>query len=87
MSDHDHPQHAAASRDGIDIPDSRMARDLTQFIRDTESELLFHHSTRVYLFRSYREACWYGPNPAAPMTHAFGSDAVPRASMVLRQAR
>ena len=37
--------------------------------------------------RSYREACWYGPNPAAPMTHAFGSDAVPRASMVLRQAR
>ena len=35
---------------GIKIPDSRMARDLTQFIRDTESDLLFHHSTRVYLF-------------------------------------
>jgi hypothetical protein len=35
---------------GISIPDSTMARDLTQFIRDTESELLFHHSTRVYLF-------------------------------------
>jgi hypothetical protein len=27
-----------------------MASDLTQLIRDTESELLFHHSTRVYLF-------------------------------------
>jgi HD domain len=35
---------------GIKIPDSKMARDLTQLIRDTESELLFHHSTRVYLF-------------------------------------
>jgi HD domain-containing protein len=27
-----------------------MARDLTQLIRDMESDLLFHHSTRVYLF-------------------------------------
>ena len=35
---------------GIRIPDSKMARDLTQLIRDTESDLLFHHSTRVYLF-------------------------------------
>ncbi len=35
---------------GVSIPDSKMARDLTQLIRDTESELLFHHSTRVYLF-------------------------------------
>ena len=35
---------------GIKIPDSQMARDLTQFIRDTEPDLLFHHSTRVYLF-------------------------------------
>jgi HD domain len=35
---------------GIKIPDSKMARELTQLIRETESELLFHHSTRVYLF-------------------------------------
>jgi hypothetical protein len=35
---------------GIKIPDSKMARDLTQLIRDTESDLLFNHSTRVYLF-------------------------------------
>jgi hypothetical protein len=34
----------------IKIPDSKMARDLTQLIRDTEPDLLFHHSTRVYLF-------------------------------------
>jgi HD domain len=35
---------------GVKIPDSRLARDLTQLIRDTESDLLFHHSNRVYLF-------------------------------------
>jgi hypothetical protein len=35
---------------GIKIPDSKMVHDLTQLIRDTESDLLFHHSTRVYLF-------------------------------------
>lgn len=35
---------------GVRIPDSRIARELTQFIRDTESDLLFHHSARVY--------CW-----------------------------
>jgi hypothetical protein len=36
--------------DGVEIPDSKMARDLTQLIRDTESDLLFNHSTRVYYF-------------------------------------
>ena len=35
---------------GIKIPDSRLAREVTELIRDTESPLLFHHSTRVYLF-------------------------------------
>jgi HD superfamily phosphodiesterase len=35
---------------GVKIPDSKMARELTQLIRDTESDLLFHHSSRVYLF-------------------------------------
>jgi hypothetical protein len=34
---------------GITMPDSEMARDLTQLIRDTASDLLFHHSTWVYL--------------------------------------
>jgi HD superfamily phosphodiesterase len=32
------------------IPDSRMAREITELVRDTESPLLFHHSSRVYLF-------------------------------------
>jgi HD superfamily phosphodiesterase len=35
---------------GVKIPDSKMAKELTQFIRDTEPDLLFHHSTRVFLF-------------------------------------
>lgn len=34
----------------LGIPDSALARDVTQFIRDTEGDLLFHHSARVY--------CW-----------------------------
>jgi HD domain len=35
---------------GVEIPDSPMAREVTQLIRDTESELLFGHSTRVYVW-------------------------------------
>ena len=35
---------------GVRIPDSRMAREATQLVRDTESDLLFHHSTRVYFW-------------------------------------
>ena len=33
---------------GIRIPDTQMARDTTSLIRDTESDLLFNHSSRVY---------------------------------------
>jgi hypothetical protein len=47
---HLHPKRDMNDIAGITIPDSKMARDLAQFIRDTESDLLFHHSTRVYLF-------------------------------------
>lgn len=32
------------------IPDSKLARAITEYIRDTESELLFNHSSRVYHF-------------------------------------
>lgn len=35
---------------GIQIPDSRLAREVTEFIRSSESPLLFHHSSRVYYF-------------------------------------
>lgn len=35
---------------GIRIPDSQMARDATALVRDTESDLLFNHSSRVYFW-------------------------------------
>ena len=35
---------------GVKIPDSQLAREATQFIRDTESDFLFQHSTRVYFW-------------------------------------
>jgi HD superfamily phosphodiesterase len=34
--------------EGIHVPDSSLAREITQLVRDTESALLFHHSSRVY---------------------------------------
>jgi hypothetical protein len=34
--------------EAIRVPDSSLAREITQLVRDTESELLFHHSSRVY---------------------------------------
>lgn len=36
--------------ENIKIPDSKLAQDITAFVRDTESPLLFHHSSRVYYF-------------------------------------
>ncbi len=35
---------------GISIPDSALAVEATELVRDTESDLLFDHSLRVYLF-------------------------------------
>ena len=32
----------------IRIPNSKLAREITELVRDTESPLLFHHSSRVY---------------------------------------
>jgi len=37
---------------GITIPDSKLAREATELIRDTESDLLYHHSVRVYFWGS-----------------------------------
>jgi hypothetical protein len=35
---------------GVAVPDSKLAREVTEVVRDTEPPLLFHHSSRVY--------CW-----------------------------
>jgi hypothetical protein len=35
---------------GVSVPDTKLAQEITEFIRDTETELLFNHSSRVYYF-------------------------------------
>jgi hypothetical protein len=35
---------------GVSVPDSKLCRTITEFIRETATELLFNHSSRVYLF-------------------------------------
>jgi hypothetical protein len=40
----------AALISGIRVPDSKLAHEITEFIRDTEPALLFNHSSRVYYF-------------------------------------
>lgn len=34
--------------DGISIPETKLTREITELVRDTESPLLFHHSRRVF---------------------------------------
>ena len=40
----------AALISGVRVPDSKLANEITEFIRDTEPALLFNHSSRVYYF-------------------------------------
>jgi hypothetical protein len=40
----------ASSINGVSIPDSKLAGAITELVRDTESDLLFHHSSRVYFW-------------------------------------
>ena len=62
---------------GIRIPDSTLARDITELIRDTESDMLFHHSRRVFVWGSLigrREGLKFDPELlyAAAMFHDIG---------------
>ena len=44
---------------GTTVPDSKLANEITELVRDTESTLLFNHSSRVfYLRRTRRSASW-----------------------------
>src|ERR1700739_1443030 len=42
--------HAPLSVSGVTIPDTRLAQEITEYIKDNETPLLFNHSTRVYFF-------------------------------------
>jgi hypothetical protein len=35
---------------GVSVPDTKLAQEIAEFIRDTETELLFNHFNRVYFF-------------------------------------
>lgn len=39
---------------GIQIPDSKLAREATELVRDSASELIYDHSRRVYVFGALR---------------------------------
>jgi hypothetical protein len=69
--------HALTRIAGVSLPDSRLAREVTQFIRDTESDLLFHHSVRVYFWgalKGLRLGLSFDPELlyAAAMFHDLG---------------
>jgi hypothetical protein len=36
--------------EGVAIPDSKLEREITEAVRDTETPPLFHHASRVYYF-------------------------------------
>jgi HD superfamily phosphodiesterase len=43
-------QMTTTTIESIRIPDSKLAREVTELVRDTENALLFNHSSRVYHF-------------------------------------
>jgi hypothetical protein len=62
---------------GISVPDSKLAQEITEFIRDTEPALLFNHSSRVYYFGALagqRRGLKFDPELlyAAAMFHDIG---------------
>jgi hypothetical protein len=63
--------------EGIRVPDSNLALAITELVRDTESALLFHHSSRVYYWGALagkRRALKFDPELlyAGAMFHDMG---------------
>ncbi len=61
----------------VKIPDSKLAREVTELIRDTENELLFTHSSRVYFWGALlgeRKGVFFDPELlyVAAMFHDIG---------------
>jgi HD superfamily phosphodiesterase len=72
---------------GIVIPDTPLIREITAYIRDTEDELLFNHSRRVFLFgalQGHRRGLQPDPELlyAGAMFHDIGLTAEYRTSML-----
>ncbi|WP_244807515.1 HD domain-containing protein [Caballeronia zhejiangensis] len=74
----DLPIPEAADRlSDVAIPDSKLARDAAQYIRDSEGDFLFKHSTRVYYWAALaarRSGIPYDPQLlyVAAMFHDYG---------------
>jgi hypothetical protein len=45
-------RRSATTIAGVTIPDSTLAEDVTEFVRDTSTQLLYDHSRRVFLWGS-----------------------------------
>lgn len=72
---------------GVTIPDSKLVREATQFVRDTESDFLFQHSRRVYCWAALagqRKGLIFDPELlyTAAMFHDIGLTAGFRASQL-----
>jgi len=72
---------------GIVIPYTPLVREITEYIRDTEDELLFNHSRRVFLFgalQGHRRGLQPDPELlyAGAMFHDIGLTADYRTSML-----
>jgi HD superfamily phosphodiesterase len=62
---------------GVKVPDSKLAHGISEFVRDTESPLLFHHSSRVFywaVLTGLRRDLTFNAEPlyAAAMFHDLG---------------
>ena len=69
--------HVPSSVASVVIPDSKLAREVTELVRDTEPALLFHHSSRVYYWGALtgkRRALRFDPELlyAGAMLHDMG---------------
>jgi HD domain len=69
--------HVPSSVASVVIPDSKLAREVTELVRDTEPALLFHHSSRVYYWGALtgkRRALRFDPELlyAGAMFHDMG---------------
>jgi len=72
---------------GVVIPDTPLVREITEYIRDTEDELLFNHSRRVFLWgtlQGHRRGLQPDPELlyAGAMFHDIGLTADYRTSML-----
>jgi hypothetical protein len=72
---------------GIVIPDTPLVREITEYIRDTEDELLFNYSRRVFLFgalQGHRRGLQPDPELlyAGAMFHDIGLTSDYRTSML-----